>query len=121
MIVGGKKLNQVRFKKLASGKIVKMLDEQYLRQDVPCGLANCPICEANPNCKLELLLKGAQPDRVMAMGSEDEDGAEPRKKIDKIFILDHHFALNQIDLIENCDVLSNVVVPDSVLKHLNKM
>lgn len=46
---------------------------------------------------------------------------EERKKIDKIFIIDHHFALNQIDLIENCDVLSNVVVPDSVLKHLNKM
>ena len=42
-------------------------------------------------------------------------------KIDKIFIVDHHFALNQIDLIENCDVLSNVVVVDSVLKHLNKI
>ena len=44
-----------------------------------------------------------------------------RKTIDKIFIIDHHFALNQIDLIENCDVLANIVVPDSVLKHVNKM
>lgn len=51
----------------------------------------------------------------------DEDGGPLPDKIDKIFIIDHHFALNQIDLIENCDVLSNVVVIDSVLKHLNKM
>ena len=51
----------------------------------------------------------------------DEDANPLPDKIDKIFIIDHHFALNQIDLIENCDVLSNVVVIDSVLKHLNKM
>ena len=49
------------------------------------------------------------------------DIAAVPKTIDKIFIIDHHFALNQIDLIENCDVLANVVVPDSVLKHVNKM
>ena len=94
MIVGGRKLNQVRFKKLASGKIVKMLDEQYLRQDVPCGVTNCPVCETNPNCKLELLLKGAAPvDRVMA-ATDPENDMEERKKIDKVFIIDHHFALN---------------------------
>ena len=50
-----------------------------------------------------------------------EDEPEERKIIDKIFIIDHHFALNQIDLIENCDVLSNVVLADSILKHVNKM
>ena len=50
----------------------------------------------------------------------DESGISS-KKIDKIFIIDHHFALDQIDLIENCDVLKNVVVCDSVLKHLNKI
>ena len=91
MIVGGKKLNQVRFKKLASGKIVKMLDEQYLRQDVPCGVSNCPLCETNPNCKLELDLLGA--DKVMAAVESDES-EEVCKSIDKIFIIDHHFALN---------------------------
>jgi len=70
-----------------------MLDEQYLRQDVPCGLTRCPLCETNPNCKLELALKGAQADRVMAIDSEDEEGGvATRKTIDKIFIIDHHFA-----------------------------
>ena len=64
MIVGGKKLNQVRYKKLAIGKIVKMLDEQYLRQDVPFSVSNFPLCETNASCKLELKLVGAG--KVMA-------------------------------------------------------
>ena len=92
---------------------------------MPCGLATCPVCETNPNCHLELGLKGSGPnqkDVVMAGAASDDDGQmEVKKSIDKIFIIDHHFALNLIDVIENCDVLSNVVIPDSVLKHVNKM
>ena len=102
-----------------------MLDEQYLREDVPCGVLACPVCETNPHCRLELELRGvqsaSQPDRVMSSIDDADDYVEPRKSIDKIFIIDHHFALNQFDIIENCDVLANVVVPDSVLKHINKM
>lgn len=90
---------------------------------MPCGHTGCPVCETNPYCRLELGLKGAA--RVVpadiAMSGDDQNEVEVRKTIDKVFIIDHHFALNQIDLIENCDVLSNVVVADSVLKHLNKM
>ena len=122
MIVGGRKLNQVKFRKLASGKIVKTLDEQYLRGDIPCGLVNCPEFDVNPNCKLQLEMKGQEEQKKNSdVQMSDEDDIPVPKKIDKIFIIDHHFALNQIDLIENCDVLSNVVVADSVLKHLNKM
>ena len=44
----------------------------------------------------------------------------PASKIGKVFVIDHHFALDQIDIIENCDILSNLVVPDTVLKHLFK-
>ena len=57
----------------------------------------------------------------MIAESDEDQNAVVRNTIDKVFIIDHHFALNQIDIIENCDVLSNVVIPDSVLKHLNKM
>jgi len=39
---------------------------------------------------------------------------------DKIYIVDHSFALNQFDFIENCQALSNFVLPDSVLKYLNR-
>ena len=42
------------------------------------------------------------------------------KSISKVFIIDHLFALNQIDIIENCDTLTNIVVPDTVLKNLNR-
>lgn len=63
----------------------------------------------------------SQPDRVMSSIDDTDDYVEPRRVIDKIFIIDHHFALNQFDIIENCDILANVVVPDSVLKHINKM
>jgi len=42
-------------------------------------------------------------------------------KIDKLFIIDHQFAMDQYDFIENCAHLRNVVVLDSVLKHLNKV
>lgn len=38
-----------------------------------------------------------------------------------MFIIDHQFAQNQIDFIENCSHLKNVVVPDSVLKQMNKV
>jgi len=37
-----------------------------------------------------------------------------------MFIMDHLFALNQIDVIENCSTLANMVLPDSVLKYLNR-
>ncbi len=38
----------------------------------------------------------------------------------QIFIMDHHLALNKIDLVENCDTFDNIVVLDSVLRHLWK-
>jgi len=38
MIIGAEKVNTVKFVKLKSGKIVRQVDEQYLRKDIPCGL-----------------------------------------------------------------------------------
>ena len=37
-----------------------------------------------------------------------------------MFIIDHEFALDQIDFLENYDALARLVVPDTVLKYLNK-
>jgi len=47
MIVGGTKINQTKFVKLNNGRIVKKIEEQYLREDIPCGLAECPFCDKN--------------------------------------------------------------------------
>ena len=41
------KTNKMTYRKLANGKIVKSVDEQYLRSDLPCGLKHCPICKIN--------------------------------------------------------------------------
>ena len=40
--------------------------------------------------------------------------------LDKILIIDHVFALNRIDVLENCEALTNLVVPDTVLRYLNR-
>lgn len=46
--IGGlKKINKIGYKKLNNGKIVKSVEEQYLRQDVPCGVKQCPFCDKN--------------------------------------------------------------------------
>jgi hypothetical protein len=45
MIVSGLKSNIVKFRKLNNGKIVKQVEEQYIRRDLPCGVNNCPFCD----------------------------------------------------------------------------
>lgn len=67
------KTNKIGYRKLANGKIVKSVDEQYLRDDLPCGLRNCPLCHTNISkfttktrqfilsvldCKLNIKFKG---------------------------------------------------------------
>lgn len=44
----------------------------------------------------------------------------PAKALGKIFVIDHLVALNKIDLLENCEILSNLVVCDTLLKFLNR-
>jgi hypothetical protein len=41
------KTNKIAYRKLANGKTVKSVDEQYLRKDLPCGLKKCPVCDVN--------------------------------------------------------------------------
>ena len=44
---GIQKTNKISYRKLHNGKIVKSVDEQYIRQDVPCGVKQCPFCDKN--------------------------------------------------------------------------
>ena len=50
----------------------------------------------------------------------DDDTLSRPQAADKIYIVDHKFALNQYDFIENCEALSNFVLPDTVMKYINK-
>lgn len=53
MILNSGRVNTVKFKKLINGKIIKSVEEQYLRADLPCGLKNCPLCDTNESKPLE--------------------------------------------------------------------
>jgi hypothetical protein len=89
-----------KFKKLNNGKIVKSVDEQYLRNDVPCGLNDCPLCDVNATCLLQLNLQNKKASRDVTMHTHEEGGifVDPsycHKTIDnRIYIIDHHFALD---------------------------
>ena len=77
---------------------------------------------------MTLDLKGAQESQDMEDAISEtnslnafntgQPSVNPAKKIGKVFIIDHQFALDQIDILENCDILCNLVVPDTVLRHL---
>jgi hypothetical protein len=49
-----------------------------------------------------------------------EDMSLKTSKIQDVFLIDTDFALNQIDFLINFEPLSKVIVPDTVLKHVNK-
>ena len=56
------RVNTTKFKKLANGKIVKQVDEQYLREDLPCGVGTCPLCDRNESTRCpHLILNRLQP------------------------------------------------------------
>ena len=42
---GMTKVNKIGYRKLANGKIVKSVEEQYVRTDLPCGVRKCPLCD----------------------------------------------------------------------------
>ena len=67
-------------------------------------------------------ISSVQVSRDVEMRKEDdEDDYSSRPQVsDKIYIVDHKFALNQYDFIENCEALSNFVLPDTVMKYINK-
>lgn len=68
---------------------------------------------------LNFKFKGMAESKVDAdMASHGEGDAA--NLMTSIYIIDHLFALNQIDTIENCSTMSNVVVPDTVLRYLNR-
>jgi len=117
MISNSTRVNRVVYKKLQNGKIIKTVEEQYLRKDIPCGLSNCPICDKNesnkiPNppfidCTIEMALSGQM--------QEKEESAIP-----DLFILDHEFLLNQRDFLENFEPLSKMIICDGLMKDINR-
>ena len=43
--LGATCVNKIGYRKLQNGKIVKTVDEKYIRPDIACGVKGCPLCE----------------------------------------------------------------------------
>jgi exosome complex exonuclease DIS3/RRP44 len=80
------------FKKIKKGNVVKMMRNKKLRDDIPCALEECRMCEDNLN----------------------------KLTMDKpILLLDTELILEQIDALENFEMINNCIVLQSEYVHLN--
>ncbi|EGR33437.1 rnb family protein, putative [Ichthyophthirius multifiliis] len=87
---------QITYTKNKKGSVGKKVKEIYLRDDIPCGLFNCNLCVTQSNT---LNLEG------------DEK---------YIYILDEYTVLNQIDVIQNCPKLVNVVIMQTIVQNIKQ-
>lgn len=56
----------------------------------------------------------------MRGADDDTESAFKSTSHQRLYIVDHLFTLNQYDFIENCEALSNFVLPDTVLRYINR-
>ncbi|KAF8999767.1 hypothetical protein BDQ17DRAFT_1360335 [Cyathus striatus] len=76
------------FKKTAKGKVIKVLRERYLRDDVGCGIRGCSLCIDTPNASSQLLPTSG-------------DVTHPQFPNGHFLIPDTNVFLSQMDLVES--------------------
>ncbi len=87
------------YKKTRKGKVIKIVQEKYLRHDVECGYLVGNIVSADT-------LREA-----VAQSSQKQ-----------LLVIDTNIALHQIDILEYiCPVISMIVVPQTVLQELRHL
>ena len=93
-------------KKTRQGKVIKVVREHYLRDDIPCGSQGCQT-----ECKelYESELHQERCNQVVLLS------ANPTSKtglldFDHYVIIDTNVALEEIDLLEDANGLENVVL-----------
>jgi exosome complex exonuclease DIS3/RRP44 len=82
------------FKKIKKGNVAKFVRNKVLRDDIPCWVSQCRICENNLNPILTL--------------------ERP------IIVLDSNTILEQIDALENFEVINNCLLLQSDYIHINE-
>ena len=83
----------IQFKKIKGGNIVKFIRTKKLRDDIPCCLNECQLCESN-----NPILNLNQP----------------------IILLDYNIISEQIDAIENFDIINNCIIPQTEYLLINQ-
>ena len=90
-------------KRTRRGKVVKVVREHYVRDDIPCAAAGCSVCDNTTDHTPVLLSETPYANRYL--------------------VIDTNVALHQMDLLEHsCKALCDVIVCQTVLeevKHRN--
>ena len=86
---------------------VKILREHYLRDDIPCSVKKCELCEYDAS---------SSDDKPIL---EDIDVFTNKKT--HIAILDTNVIVNCIDMIENEKIFNNIIIPQTALDELKNL
>lgn len=102
--------SKVFIRSLKSGRVQKVVREQYLRKDIPCSSQLCPSCASN-----------AAPD---ASGNVQKPVLSRKPTATKLFPAGHYLMpdtnvlLTGIDLLEHSDAFYDVIILQTVLEEL---
>lgn len=114
-------LRHTSFTKLTRrGKLVKVLREHYLRDDIPCGVAGCQSCGGDGNAAddIDLLGDGTSAGtgaQAHAARMQTQLSAEPARGQYAVF--DTNILLHQMDVIEaaGAELVADVLLMQTVL------
>ncbi|KAI0076851.1 RNB-domain-containing protein [Panus rudis PR-1116 ss-1] len=90
------------FKKTARGKVIKVLRERYLRDDVGCGIENCSLCEADRHPLLPA--SGAYQHSAFPNGH--------------YIVPDTNVFLSQMDLMESSSFSPHIILLQTVIEEV---
>uniref|UniRef100_A0A060SYB3 Ribosomal RNA-processing protein 44 n=1 Tax=Blastobotrys adeninivorans TaxID=409370 RepID=A0A060SYB3_BLAAD len=90
-----------------TGNATKIVREQYLRTDIPCGSKSCEICYG---------LSGANSDVLEPILSGDP--SSNTKRGPHYVVIDTNVALKAIDVLENKAIFYDVIIPQIVLEEV---
>ncbi|KAF8518199.1 RNB-domain-containing protein [Gautieria morchelliformis] len=92
------------FKKTARGKVIKVIRERYLRDDVPCGLYPCSICSSEHGARMNLPLRGSSGHSLFASGH--------------LLVPDTNVFLHQMDLLESILFNPPIILLQTVIEEV---
>lgn len=85
--------SSVQFKKIKAGNVAKFIRSKRQRDDIPCSLEGCYLCES--------------PTPILNQNTA-------------ILLLDYNIVADQIDAIENFEIINNCVIPLSEYLLINQ-
>ncbi|WWC59353.1 uncharacterized protein I303_101905 [Kwoniella dejecticola CBS 10117] len=98
-------LSQNKFsKKTARGKVLNILRERYLRDDIPCGVEGCQVCIDYPGYRSVLPLKGYTDHTKYGQGQGHW------------LVIDTNIVLHQIDLLTALPISLPLIIPSTTIR-----